>query len=157
MKLFKYVIPLLFTFSIFFFSCGRPALLDEHREVNKKGWKAGDKIKLEVVVTDTNKLYDFYFDVRNTVDYPNMNVFFFITTTFPNGQKAKDTLECMLADLEGKWLGEGWGKIKSNRILFKNRIRFPMTGTYQFEIEHAMRYMMLTEISDIGLRIVESK
>ncbi len=134
-------------------SCDKSVFYEKNQKIDKKGWNTSDKLLFEVDVKDTTRLYNFYLNVRNTTDYPNQNVFFFINTTFPNGAVARDTVECMLADDEGRWTGKGGGKVRDNRFLFKPRVIFPMSGIYKFEIEHAMRENIVTGLSDVGLRI----
>ncbi|MCX6230343.1 MAG: gliding motility lipoprotein GldH [Bacteroidetes bacterium] len=134
-------------------SCGKPPLIDKSMDVSETAWNVKDKFKTEVLVDDTISSYNFYINVRNTTDYKNSNFFLFIKTTFPNGQKAIDTLECIITDFEGKWLGKGNGKIKDSKILLKQHAIFPMKGSYQFEIEHAMRVETVSGIKSIGLRI----
>ena len=58
-----------------------------------------------------------------------------------------------LADDKGQWLGDGMGDIWDNRALFRERMRFPQSGLYTFEIEQAMRQNPLPQIMDVGLRI----
>ena len=69
------------------------------------------------------------------------------------GAYARDTIECILADNSGKWLGEGSGDIWDNQILFKKGVRFRKTGTYRFTLEQAMRVENLPLIMDVGMRI----
>jgi len=81
----------------------------------------------------------------------------FIKTVFPNGKFSNDTLECVLADEKGKWLGTGLGDIYDNQIPFKRNVRFPMAGTYRFEIEQGMRTETVPLIMDVGLRIEKAE
>jgi gliding motility-associated lipoprotein GldH len=71
----------------------------------------------------------------------------------PGGKKTTDTVECQLADPDGKWRGSGPGTLKFNRFLFQKRIAFPLRGSYRFELEQAMRVNALKGITDVGIRI----
>lgn len=77
----------------------------------------------------------------------------FFHTTFPGGYATSDTLQILLAESSGKWIGSGMGKIKECRVMLQDRIRFPESGTYSFCIEQAMRTQTLKGIEDIGIRI----
>ena len=134
-------------------SCGKPPLIDKSMEVSETAWDVKEKLKIEVQIDDTTSTFNFYVNVRNTTDYKNSNFFLFIKTTFPNGQIAIDTLECPLADMQGKWYGKGNGKIKDNKYLLKKNAIFSMKGKYLFEIEHAMREKQISGIKTIGFRI----
>ena len=70
---------------------------------------------------------------------------------------SNDTLECILADEKGKWLGTGIGDIYDNQIPFKKNVLFPKKGKYKFEIEQGMRTDIVPLIMDIGLRIEKTK
>ncbi len=148
----------LFVFVIFLLiKCGNPALIDNSINVDESNWNVDQKLKIDIDIDDTISTYNFYINLRNTTEYKNSNFFLFIKTIFPNGQIAIDTLECILADNQGKWLGKGNDKIKDNKILFKKDAIFPMKGKYKFEIEHAMREKSVEGIKTVGLRIEKNK
>jgi gliding motility-associated lipoprotein GldH len=63
----------------------------------------------------------------------------------------------VLADIEGRWLGKGWGAVKENSILISRNMRFPLKGNYEFKIQQAMRVDTLTGISDVGIRVTPSE
>ena len=48
-------------------------------------------------------------------------------------------------------------EIKDNQILFRKRGRFPMSGTYNFTFEQAMRDKQLEGIKSVGIRIVKDE
>ncbi|RLD40915.1 MAG: gliding motility lipoprotein GldH, partial [Bacteroidetes bacterium] len=96
-------------------------------------------------------------NIRNSTDYRYSNLYVFLITKFPNNNLTKDTIECILADREGRWLGKGWGAVKENTILLSERMRFPLKGKYEFMIQHAMRVDTLKGIRDVGIRIVKSE
>lgn len=122
-------------------------------EVDESGWNQEDSQLFEFEIKDSLLIYDLYLNVRNTTDYEYSNLYFFISTQFPDGRKFMDTVQCILADHRGKWLGKGLGKIKDNRLLFKRGIRFPASGLYTMTIEQAMREEKLKGISDVGIRL----
>ncbi len=87
------------------------------------------------------------------MNYPFANIYMFLDTRFPDGRIARDTVECQLADYDGRWLGKGSGSIKSNRFLFQKAVRFRQKGNYAFTFEQAMRTSELKGIRDVGLEI----
>jgi len=110
-------------------------------------------LKFEVPITDTTSSYNMYFNIRNASGYSFSNLFLFFTVRAPNGKAERDTVELILADPSGKWKGDGLGDIWDNKILFKQKFRFPVSGTYFFEMEQAMRVNPLPYIMDAGIRI----
>lgn len=134
-------------------SCDRSVLFEENVRIPDNRWDAANVIKLEADIPDTAQLYNLYVNVRNAGGYPYSNIFLFLNTTLPDGKRSRDTLEVTLADDNGQWLGDGMGDIWDNRALFRERMRFPQSGRYTFEIEQAMRQNPLPQIMDVGLRI----
>jgi gliding motility-associated lipoprotein GldH len=139
---------------IFLAACGNGAFYEENQSIPSGIWKQHDTLFYKVLVTDTMHYYDFYLNVRNRTEYRYRNLYLFITTRFPGGGIARDTVECLLAAPDGKWFGKGMGRIKDCRILFKLGARFPHGGTYLIGVEQAMREKELKGISDIGIRIM---
>ena len=148
---------LFLSFSIVFSSCNTSSLYDEHTTIDKGNWYKDEMARFEVVVTDTIQLYDFYLNIRNNTDYRYSNLYVFLITKFPNSNISRDTIECLLANTEGKWLGKGWGPIKETEILLSANMRFPLQGKYEFVIQHAMRTDTLKGIQNIGIRIAKSE
>lgn len=135
-------------------SCDRNRYFDQTLNIEDEGWHKDYAAVFEVEVTDTISLFDFYINLRNTVDYKYSNFYLFLNTRLPDGMTARDTIELILADRSGRWLGKGFGKYRDNQLLVRRGLQFPMAGKYVFEIEHAMRDTLLTGIGSAGIRIV---
>ncbi len=105
-------------------------------------------------VLDTVSLFNLFVNIRNTGNYKYSNLFLFVDVFQPEGKIERDTIECILADSRGKWLGSsGSGSIWDNQILFNRKARFPGVGKYVFRFTQAMREKELEGIMDVGLRI----
>jgi gliding motility-associated lipoprotein GldH len=144
---------ILFISTLILCSCGSDRMFEENQVIQDGNWKSSEKAVFNVPVKDTVQGYKFYIMVRNDLTYPYSNLYLFLNTVFPDGRVARDTVECKLADPDGKWLGTGMGSIKLNRFLFQRGFRFSHTGSYRFEFEQAMRMNELKGIRDIGIRI----
>jgi gliding motility-associated lipoprotein GldH len=136
-------------------ACQSKTLFDNTKSLPGDVWKSGQIIRFDVDLNDTQSSCKFYFNLRHSTSYRYSNIFLFINTTFPDGKEARDTVECVLADPSGKWLGKGISNIRDNQVLLRRGIRFQQQGTYIFEIEQAMREPELEGIMDVGLRIVK--
>ena len=133
-------------------------VFEENVEIPDEKWTVSEKAILETDINDTISSHNFLINVRNTERYPYRNLYVFVKTTFPNGKSSKDTVGIVLADATGRWLGSGGGYLNSsshlsNTIMYRYNRRFPLKGTYRFEIEQAMRTDTLVGIKNIGLRI----
>lgn len=138
---------------MFLTSCDSKRIYEQNSEIKENTWDAAQKVKFEVNITDTVSGNNVLINIRHAGFYPYSNLFMFINTTFPNGKTTRDTIECLLADDKGKWLGKGLGDLWDSRILFKRNVRFSQSGNYIFEFEQAMRVEQLPGVMDVGLRI----
>ncbi len=152
-KIFKTKYLFLFSFLILLFSCDNKMIYEQNKKIDKGIWNQKDIVNFNVEISDTVLLHNFYINIRNSGNYQYSNIFLFINTIFPDGNKVRDTVECMLANPDGKWLGNGLGDIKYNRILLKKGIKFLQKGNYSFEFEQGMRKKNLLGIVDLGIRI----
>lgn len=114
-------------------------------------------MKFDVLIDDTLSFNDVYINIRNSGDYKYSNIYLFMSTIYPNQKISVDTIECILANKEGKWLGKGLGDIKDNQMLLKKNVRFHQSGIYTFEFKQAMRIDDLEGIKSIGIRIEKIK
>lgn len=132
-------------------SCGNNKLYDESVVIPEAKWDNENMPYFNVIVDDTLADYAFYLNVRHLENYRYSNLFVFMHTEFPNGNVTHDTIECMLAMPDGRWMGKGSGTFRSAKVLLNPALRFPLKGDYHFEIEQAMREKELKGITDIGI------
>lgn len=138
-------------------SCGRNVLYDENHGFEGGIWRSSDIVKFNVEITDSKQPYNVYLNVRNTTDYEYSNLFLFVKTFYPDGKISIDTLECFLADTEGRWLGKRSGRMVDARLQFRRNVVFTETGRYSFEFEQAMRDESLEGIENFGMRIEKAQ
>jgi len=144
---------LLLIVSIHMVSCDSNTIYNENIIVDEAGWYKNDMARFDLVIKDSMEAYNFYVNIRHSIDYRYSNLYLFMNTTYPNGNKNRDTIEFVLADKTGAWHGNGWGELKDNSILLVEGIRFPLNGAYTFQLQQAMRVDTLKGISDIGISI----
>lgn len=137
--------------------CDSNRVFEENTELPDYVWDSKHKVSFDVNIDDTTALHNLYVNVRQASHYPYANLYLFIVIKFPNGKLAKDTLECILADANGQWKGDGLGDIWDNKILWKPNVKFPIAGKYTFEYEQAMRTEQLPFIMDVGLRVEKAE
>jgi gliding motility-associated lipoprotein GldH len=138
-------------------SCEKPSEFEGNQPIKASGWNATEPVHFEFETNDTIQLHNFYIDVRNREDYPFSNIFFFIEMEFPNGKKSVDTVECMLANEQGEWLGEPTASLYSHEFLYQRAKQFPLGGRYKIDIRHGMRVEELTGVTDIGFKLTHTK
>ncbi|HOT13395.1 MAG TPA: gliding motility lipoprotein GldH [Bacteroidales bacterium] len=120
-------------------------------------WKISNKCRFEYINNDTVSPSNVYFNLRHSGNYKYSNIYLFVTTMAPNGNKIIDTLEYNLADAKGRWIGKGLSDIKNIKLGYKKAVRFSQNGKYMFYVTHGMRENELEGIIDVGIIIEKSK
>ena len=138
-------------------SCDNKVVFERNISLPENRWEASNIVHLETTIEDTSAAHNLYINIRNAGGYQFSNLFVFFTTTTPKGEIERDTVELILADERGKWLGDGLGDIWDNRILFKRNFRFPQSGIYKFDLQQAMRVPILPQVMDAGIRIEKAE
>ncbi len=157
-KMSNYSLTLLGFIVLLFISCqNEVALVDTNQRVNNLKWSYVDKIRIPVKVEDTMVGYTLYLNLRHTGDYKYSNIFILIHQIGPDGKKTSERKEFTLALPDGEWLGKSSGSLYSHQMIFRKNYHFPQKGAYIFELEQNMRDNPLREVSDIGVRIEETK
>lgn len=137
----------------FLVSCNFNYTYNNNVDITNGKWFKDEAAVFDVLIEDSLAVQDFYLTLRNDSEYRYSNLFVFLTTRFPNGNLTRDTIEIVLADKSGKWLGKGWGNVKENKVLLNSNIQFPLTGRYEFFVQQAMRVDTLKGIKSVGLVI----
>lgn len=150
-------IAVTFTLLSVFTGCDKERIFEQNQKINARSWSENNLLVFNVDIKDTVSLYNMYINVRNADTYRFSNLYIFMTTKLPMGQIEKDTLQLVIANDEGKWLGNGLGDIFESRILFKEKVKFINNGNYQFTLQQAMRLNPLPGILDVGIRVENSK
>lgn len=152
----KFVFQFLFTiiFLISLLACNKSSLINEYRTIPKAVWNRDSMVVFQIPVTDTLQRHNLFLGVRNDINYKYSNLWLFVEIIQPGDTTVvKDTFEFTLADPTGKWLGSGFGGVKTNEVLFKGNVYFPVVGKYDIKIQHGMRGKLLEGITDIGFRV----
>jgi gliding motility-associated lipoprotein GldH len=135
-------------------SCDSNKIFEEYIEVENANWKKENIASFEFNAKDTTTAHNLYINVRNTGAYSYSNLYLFVTMQGPSGGLLKDTVNCILADNRGKWLGSGVGDLWDLRIPYVGGFKFAQSGNYIVTLEQAMRAEGgLDGITDIGLRV----
>jgi len=137
----------------FFMSCTDGTIYYEYVTIDKDGWNEHTAAVFKAEVSDTVGDYNVIINVRNKTNYQYQNLHLFVYSFSPDSVMMGDTLNCFLADNQGRWLGKGVSSTKTLPFLYLHNIKFPSAGVYTFEIKQGMRDNVLHGINDIGLSI----
>ncbi len=129
-------------------------VFEQNKQIPDAVWKTEQKVIFETLISDTVSLYNLYINIRNSGNFKFSNLYIFVDVFQPDGKIERDTIECILAYVQGRWRGKsGSGSVWDNHILFNRNTRFPMAGKYVFRFEQGMRERELEHILDVGLRV----
>lgn len=135
--------------------CGENAVCQDSKMLPADGWRKNDLVSFDFDLTDTTGAYNVLVDIRNNNDYPFQNFWLFIHSVLPDSTEFSDTLNCVLADNYGRWLGKSSGSMYHVPVAFRISTKFPQTGKYHFDLVQGMRMDTLPGISEIGMRILK--
>jgi gliding motility-associated lipoprotein GldH len=133
-------------------SCDPNMVYDTYVSTENGSWRWQDAKQFDIPVEDTLSMHNIYLQVRHTVEYPMSNLYMFVHIKGPGGQLLKDTVNLILAESDGKWIGRGTGNLKELSLLYRKNTRFSLPGIYTFTLEQAMRNPELP-VTDLGIRV----
>ncbi len=151
----KFLIQIfLFGLTIILFSaCDRNKVFEDYIAIPDSVWNQDSIVQFDVPVTDSLQNHNLYINIRNEVNYTYSNLWLFIEIIQPDGKATKDTFEVTLAEPSGKWLGDGFGGLKTLQVIYRRNVYFPLLGEYKINIQQGMREENLKGISDVGFRV----
>ncbi len=128
------------------------------KDFNGKGWTLHDTIMWVANFPDTFSAYNMYYYLRMRADYPYYNFYLFLWhKRYGDTLWMKDTVELILADKMGNWLGSVKNNIVENKILFRRNFRPSTTNKYVIKVVHGLRMDTVKEViafGVIGTRVV---
>lgn len=139
------------------FSCSDEALMDKRENFDNNSWSYQEKVSFDYETKDTTELVDILILFRTTTDYSYSNMFVVMETIMPDETSDADTLQFILAEPSGKWIGNRVGNTIEFEIPVSKSVKFPDKGVYKFIFQHGMQDEVLTEVLDFGMRIIPSE
>ena len=136
-------------------SCNTSTVYEKYKPIPEAKWHKDSLVIFTIPVTDKVQGHNLLINVRNEMDYNFSNLWLFIEMEIPGGQVMKDTFEITLAAPSGKWLGEGFGGVKTRQVMYIRNYSFSRTGEYTVKIQHGMREDVLTGIKDVGFTVTK--
>ena len=146
------VVALTVLLSVVFVTCDKGVVADMYQHIDNSIWTWDDVRNFAFYIEDTDSQHDILIQLRHTTDYPMSNLYIFVEITGPSGQTLRDTINYILAEPSGEWVGKGNSHLRELRYMYREHTSFPEPGTYSISLEQAMREPRLP-VSDIGVRI----
>lgn len=145
----KTILSICVGFSIIIFSCNNSKSFT-HSFIDNN-WDFQDSVVFTCNIENVkNHNLELFF--RNNLDYPYRNLYLFIEIHHNQNIIKIDTLQYLITDNYGKWLGRGFGKTRDNYFLEELTI-FEKPGEYKFILTHGMRGNPLIGSNTIGMKL----
>ena len=141
---------------VIFISCDNSIVFEKYKSFENQEWNTDSLVSFDYTITDTISTYKLVLNVRHGVEYEYQNLFLFVKS-----DSSTDTIELLLADKSGKWLGSGIGDIREIKSLFAVEKMYLKKDNNTIKIEQAMRYGSAEKITNlkfidaIGISIVK--
>ena len=146
----------LFFVLLFLAGCNQSETI--HTQKLNGKWNKKAEQKFEINITDAQHPKNIIFVVRNNNDYPYSNLRLMVNfSDLKNKKTVTDTLNYVMAQPNGEWIGKGFGDTKEILFQYKLDYRFPENGKYSIGVIQAMRNDNLVGIEDIGIKIETAK
>lgn len=141
---------------LIFSACGNSSETVEMKNL-KSSWSKKAEQNFGFQIADAQNPKNIIFVVRNNNEYPYSNIRFIVKLSKGKSLLKTDTLNYILAQPDGSWLGKGFGDTKEIMFQYKLNYKFPQNGGYNIGITQAMRVDTLKGIEDIGVKIETPK
>lgn len=132
--------------------CGPTPMYEKVYRFEGDKWEQKVKPVFKVDVKDISTEYDFVLTLRTTTDYEFNNLWVYLNTITPSGQKGREPFEIKISNPDGTWAGKKTGTVVEFPLYFKRR-KLPEKGTYTFVLEQAITASTIDEVLDIGFKI----
>lgn len=145
-------------FAVMFLSCKyEEEVFFDVKIFNNGIWDVSDTLVFRIEFPDTLASYNLYYFLRIKGDYPYSNFFIFLLHK-PYGDTLwrKDTVELILADNYGRWLGTVRNNVVENLILFRKDYKIKKEKRFIVKVVHGMREVQLNNVLAFGIKICKT-
>jgi gliding motility-associated lipoprotein GldH len=136
----------------FITSCSEQPYYEKVYSFKNNEWKQKVKPRFVVDIKDISKPYNFIVTIRTTTDYKYSNLWMYMNTITPSGEKGREPFQMFVTNPDGTWTGIKTGTVVENSLYFKKR-KLPKKGKYVFILEQGITESVIDEILDIDLRV----
>lgn len=137
---------------VLFSACEKQPFYEKGYSFEKNTWTQRVKPRFVIDVKDISKPYTFMVTVRTTTDYKYSNLWMYMNTVTPDGQKGREPFQMIITNPDGTWTGKKTGTVVETSLFFKKR-KLPKKGKYVFIIEQGITEAEVDQILDIDFRV----
>ena len=136
-------------------SCSERKLIEDYQPLPDNQWRAADVRSFKFEIDDPAVGYDFYFTVKNGLDYPFHNLYIDYKLYAIEGTSdsliTTDLTEFLLFDAKtGVPKGSGNSGWYSHEFLLLSNHRFAKAGSFEIRFQQYMRKDELKAVASVG-------
>ena len=135
-------------------SCNGGEVYYKFKPIPNHQWVRGQEIifLLDSASISSNVNYNVSIEITHNIGYQYKNLFLLLDYT-QDSTVVHDTVQCLLVDNHGRWIGSGNGATRQLSVPYKTNFRIDTALHNEISIRHAMQSLNLKGIEKIGLRI----
>lgn len=142
-------------FAVILAGCDKSVVYKAYEDIDDGQWFIKNTPAFKVEIKDTTQLYNVFYLVRNTLQYPYYNLYLTRKITAPDSSVVSTNLEEIFLsnEITGKPFGKGLGDLFDHKIPFLKNYKFAKSGTYTFTLSQSMRQNPLPFVMGIGISV----
>ncbi len=147
-------------FGLVLLSCQGNNHYHHSETIPAKGWELNETLYFQDSVRDdVPESMHFEVSIRHTNLYPYQNLWMYVRTKASDGTNRLDSINWILSEPSGRWLGSGWGSLYSMTKSLPDLNIKKTFGTrwFSIEIQHGLQDQMLPGIEDVGVHLFTDK
>ncbi len=125
--------------------------------VSPAGMERDDTLRFDIPLPDSAAVYSLCVELRHRVSYPYCELPLLLVLTDDSlPPRLTDTVRMAVADGQGRWLGTGWGDLRTVSSSF---IPLPagMKDSCSITLNSLLPDSLLPGVSDVGIKIVSRR
>ena len=136
--------------------CDSSRVFEENKDFETRSWDAEEKPIFVFSITDTTQAFNIYINIRNTVDFPNANIYYRYSVLDSLNRELENRLvsNFLFDEKTGKPFGSSaLGDIFDHQFLILDQYEFKNVGEHKIKLEQFMRMDTLPGILSVGTRV----
>ncbi len=138
-------------------ACSNELKYQKQIPFSQQGMSINDTLDFDFVIDNPKETFNLILNLEYLKTYPYQNIFFFVDVLGPQDLHHRDTIECILANPSGQWLGEVSGDMVHQDLMYRYYTHFPTKGEYKIRVQHAMRDTVLPAMRAFGIELRKFK
>jgi gliding motility-associated lipoprotein GldH len=153
-------IPILFLVGLIGTACQGNSHYHHSETIPAKGWELNQTLYFQDSLrADVPERLHFEVSIRHNNLYPYQNLWMYLRTRTSDGTNRLDSINWILAEPSGRWLGSGWGSLYNltHRLPDLEVKKTFGTRWFSIEVQHGLRDQELPGVEDVGIHLFTDK